>query len=325
MEQTTETYDSAKVESVKHFLESRIGKTNPKTGESLARYYEIFVDNLKVVERTNDVEEFDNYTDFLRDGTKEIRVLIYTHSALAPKLTSKHVFRLQPEEPKKEPGLSGTDIEIRITERLTAERQKWELDQLRKDLEATKKDSSLSGVEFETKIDERIAGVKQQWELDQLKKELSETQKSLEEAEDYIEDLEKQAEILKGKKGLEDVKTSEAIGMVLEGIARRNTGLIRKLPIPMAKGLAGVIDEDNERRSKEDEDAPDAATETSFKEKEPEQNPLSEQMKQRISIIQKMERAFDQQEINTVMQIINTLSNNKDNIKVVADLLNIKK
>jgi hypothetical protein len=324
MEQIIERYSQEKAENVRQFLESKVGKKN-KEGDPLERYYEIFVDNMKVVERTSDPEEFNDYLSFLRENTKEVRIIIYTASPTAPKVTSRHVFKMQAEEPKKEPGLSGADIESRISDRIAAERQKWEMDQLKRDLEATRKDSSLSGVEMESKIDERIEGVKQKWELDLLKKELSDTKKSLEEAEDYIDDLEKQAEVLKGKKGLEDVKASEAIGMVLEGIARRNTSIIRKLPIPMAKGLAGVIDEDNERRSKEDDAAPEPVVETSFKEKEPEQNPPSEQMKQRISILQQMERAFNQEEINTIMKIINALSAKKESLVLVADLLNIKK
>ena len=94
----------------------------------------------------------------------------------------------------------------------------------------------------------------------------------------------------------------------------------------MAKGLAGVIDEDNERLSKEEDAAPEPATETSFKEKEPDTNPdpISDQMKQRIALIQKMEKAFNQEEVNTVMKIINALSAKKESLALVADLLNIK-
>ena len=333
MEQTIENYDESKIESVKRFLESKVDKKNPKTGDSQARYYEIFVDSLKVVERTNDPEEFDSFEDFLQDSTKEVRVLIYTASATAPKLMTKHVFRLQPEETKKEAGLSGSEIVAKITEAVSAERQKWELEQLKKELEATKKDSSLSGVEIQSRITESISGERQKWEFEQVKKELEETKKDLEEAEEYIDTLETQTEELRHKKGLEDVKSAETIGMVLETIARRNVGLLGK--IPFAKGLAGVIAEDNERKGKENDAPTEPASEASFsekkeegdsgKEKKPEPDTMTQQMKDRIKFVRGMERAFKEEEFEDIMKIIQVFSTKKENIKEVAELLNIKK
>jgi hypothetical protein len=321
MEQTTEKYEESKVESLKRFLESKVGKKN-KDGESLARYYEIFVDNLKVVERTNDPEEFDNYTDFLRDGTKEIRVLIYTYSATAPKLTSKHIFKMLPDEPQKEPGLSGAEISAKITEAVSAERQKWEFEQLKKELEATKKDSSLSGVEVQSRITESISSERQKWEFEQVKRELEETKKDLEEAEEYIDTLETQTEELKRKKGLDDVKSAERIGLVVETIARRNVGLLGK--IPFAKGLAGVIAEDNERKANENDSPAEQPSEASFSEKKEEDDSMTPQMKARLQFAKSMERAFKVEEYNTIMKIIQAFSLKKESIQDVADLLNIK-
>jgi hypothetical protein len=324
MEQAIENYEESKVESVKRYLQTRVDKKHAETGESLARYYEIFVDNLKVVERTNDPEEFDSYADFLQDSTKEIRILIYTCSAKAPKLMTKYIFKLKPDEQKKEPGLSGTEVVDRIKEAISTERQKWEMEQLRKDLEATKNNSSLSGVEVQSKILEGVSSEMQKWELNQLKKELAQIQKELDDAEDYIDTLEKETESLRTKKGLEDLKSAETIGLVAEGMLRRNVHLLSK--VPLAKGLAGVIASDNERRQKEEEST-EPVSEASFKEKEkePEPSALSQQMKDRIRFIQGMERAFKPEEFASVMNIMEALSLKKESIEIVKELLNIKK
>jgi len=55
---TTEKYDPLKIELIKKNLETQEAQGAPL-------YYEIFVDNLKVVQRTNKVELFDNYEEFV--------------------------------------------------------------------------------------------------------------------------------------------------------------------------------------------------------------------------------------------------------------------
>ena len=65
-----ERYDQNKIDSLKRYLkrEAEKGRT---------RDYEIIVDGFKVVSRTNDVEEFDDYEDEIQDNTRNIAILIY--------------------------------------------------------------------------------------------------------------------------------------------------------------------------------------------------------------------------------------------------------
>lgn len=129
-----EKYDPIKLENLKRFLENRAIKGS-------ARYYEIHIDNLKIVEKTNALDDFDTYEDYLYDGVKEIIVQIYTTSLKSPRPLSRHVFYLEEEkkeeQPKAQP-LSGTeDIKTQITEQVKVEKERWDAEQVRKDLAAT--------------------------------------------------------------------------------------------------------------------------------------------------------------------------------------------
>ncbi len=65
---TTETYEPVKMERLRHFLESHAERGRP-------RYFEIFVDNLKVVDRTNDPGSFEDYAMYITEDTRMIKVL----------------------------------------------------------------------------------------------------------------------------------------------------------------------------------------------------------------------------------------------------------
>ncbi|MBI4929893.1 MAG: hypothetical protein HY841_03960 [Bacteroidetes bacterium] len=127
-----EKYDPIKLEKIKQFLEGKAIKGSP-------RYYEIHVDNLKVVEKTNSLDDFDTYEEYLYDDVKEVVVQIYTTSAKSPRPLSRHVFLLEEEkkeEPKKAELLSGTeDIKTQITEQVTVAKERWDAELVKKELE----------------------------------------------------------------------------------------------------------------------------------------------------------------------------------------------
>lgn len=66
----TEHYDQLKIDKLKHYLEMQAQKGN-------AVPFELFVDNLKVVPRTEDPKEFDNYEFYMNEDTEKLRILIY--------------------------------------------------------------------------------------------------------------------------------------------------------------------------------------------------------------------------------------------------------
>ena len=125
---TNEKYDQFKIERLKNFLEDMAAKGQ-------ARHYEIFVDSLKVVPKTDDVKEFDNYERYMDEGTEKVRIVIY-FSAVSPR-NDQYYFQVQ--HSKQEKALNGLgEIETIVQEKLSARDKEYEVNQLKKELEETK-------------------------------------------------------------------------------------------------------------------------------------------------------------------------------------------
>lgn len=126
---TNDKYDQLKIDKLKHFLEDMAGKGH-------ARPYEIFVDSLKVVPKTEDISDFDNYEYYMNEDTEKIRILIYNSTA-TPR-NDQYCFYVQ--QNKGEKPLNGLgDIDGIIQEKLTARDKEYELTRLQTELEETKK------------------------------------------------------------------------------------------------------------------------------------------------------------------------------------------
>jgi len=250
-----EKYDPIKLEKLKQFLEGKAIKGSP-------RYYEIHVDNLKVVEKTNSLDDFDTYEEYLYDDVKEIVVQIYTTSIKSPRPLSRHVFLLEGEkreEPKKTESLSGTDNE------------------------------------------KLINTAKEQWTAERVKEDLETTKQKLKEAEGYIE-------ILTGK--LEEKGKSDDM---------KDLGNV--LIKDVLPHFLGNKSSDGKTLSGSEE----KKGETTFQKKTAEtNNTLSDEDKRHLEFIRALEEQFDEEQMSTVLKIVNTLGENKENIKSVASLLNIK-
>ena len=197
---TTEKYDPVKLERLKHFLE-----TNAERGKP--RYFEIFVDNLKAVDKNNDPGTFDDYTMYLNDDSKIIRVLIYTCSETSPR-NDKFVFAIVNE---------------------TEEKKKIE-----------KQNQELSGIEVQTKIDSAINAEREHNQSEQLKKELESTKAELEQAEEYIETLEGELTVERNKKhSWKELNLGNVASIAIEEVVKRNPAWMQKIPLLSAlSGLA---------------------------------------------------------------------------------------
>jgi hypothetical protein len=253
---TTEKYDPLKIELIKKNFE-----TQSEQGAPL--FYEIYVDNLKVVHRTNKVELFDNYEEFVNEDTQKIRILIYSTHPTAPRNT-KHIFLMKAEENKN--GLSGAEIQNQIAEGVARERAKWECDQVRKDLETSK-----------TKLTE---------------------------AEDYIEKLKKIIYDTEGK--LKEAEKTGDFTKILTELAGQF--------LPLKNQPKGNLSGAKEEKKPEEE--------ASFS-KVQESSGLSEEEQRYINAGKVLEEKFTEPELDTVFSIIDALAADKNNIKPVAELLNI--
>jgi hypothetical protein len=126
---TNDKYDQLKIDKLKHFLADMLAKGQP-------RPFEIFVDSLKVIPKTEDPKEFDNYEYYMNEDTEKIRILIY-NSAASPR-NDQYCFYVQQNKPEK--SLNGLgDLDGIIQEKLTARDREHEARLIKQELEETKK------------------------------------------------------------------------------------------------------------------------------------------------------------------------------------------
>lgn len=181
---TNDTYDQLKIDKLKHFLEAQAERGQPKP-------FEIFVDNLKIVSKTEDPKEFDSYEFYMNEDTEKVRILIY-NSNLSPR-NEQYCFMVQ------------------------------------KNVGGSKSLNGLG--EIENIVQEKLAARDREHEMNRLKEELETAKQELEEAEDYAEKLEKEIEYMKENKfKLGNINIGELASVALEGIVRRNPQILTKLP-----------------------------------------------------------------------------------------------
>jgi hypothetical protein len=178
-----EHYDQFKIDKLKHFIEDMQAKGQPKP-------FEIFVDNLKVIPKTEDAEQFDNYEYYMNENTEKIRIVIYG-SARSPR-NDQYCFFVQKN--KQEKGLNGLgEIESLIQEKLAEKDKEYELKKL-------------------------------QEELVQAKAQLEEAEEYAENLEAQMEEMKAN----KFKVG--NLNLGELASVMAESFVRRNPQLLAKIP-----------------------------------------------------------------------------------------------
>jgi hypothetical protein len=282
---TQEKYDLVKIERLKHFLESANEKGKPK-------FYEVFVDNLKAVDKTSDPEAFDEYLVYMSEDTRMVKVLIYTSTENCPR-NEKFIFTVT--SPEKE-----RDV-----------RRKQE----------------LSGIEIEEKIHSVVQMERDKMNTELLKKEIAQLKEELEESDTYIEQLEKKLEETRNTKATAKENLGEVFSLALENMIRRNTHLLGGIPL-VGQGLAGVVEQDNKRLEGAIANSPQAIEErqVTFKKMHESEKPLSgniisKEDQETLDYFKSLRQAFTEPELLQVLEIINTLSYTKECIPSVLDLL----
>lgn len=284
---TQEKYDLVKIERLKHYLEAAAEKGRPK-------FYEVFVDNLKAVDKTSDPEAFDEYLVYMGEDTRMVKVLIYTSTEACPR-NDKFIYTVTSSEKERE----------------------------------EKRRGELSGIEVEEKISAVVQRERERMNTELLKKELQETKEDLEEAESYIEELEKKLVEAKNTKVAAKENFGEVVSLALESIVRRNTHLLSGIPM-IGQGLAGVVEQDNKRLEDAAQNSAHAveerkATFTKLSKEEsayfkPKQSVSSED-RQTLDYFNSLRQAFTESELLQVLDVISILSQDKENIVSVLDLL----
>jgi len=280
---TQEKYDLVKIEKLKHYLESANEKGKPK-------FYEIFVDNLKAVDKTSDPDAFDEYLVYMSEDTRMVKVLIYTSTESCPR-NDKFLFTVTSSEKdeKKKQELSGIEIEEKIHSVVQMERDKMSTELMKK-------------------------------EIDRLKGELNES-------EEYIEELEKKLEETRALKATSKENLGEVFSIALENIVRRNTHLLGGIPL-VGQGLAGIVEQDNKRLEETAQNSLQAIEErnASFKRKTedevmPPKNSLSKEDQETLNYFKTLRQTFSEKELVQIFEIICALSYDKESIQTVLELL----
>lgn len=280
---TSETYDQLKIDKLKLYLQSQADR-------GVARYYEIYVDNLKAVHKTNDIQEFDSYEDYMTEDTDRIRILVYSTNASSPR-NDQYVYRMKKPEEQK------TVIQT----------------------------PALSGIEIESRMEEKLQTHRERWEHEALIKELEQTKQQLKESEEYAEKLAAELNVFRSKKmHWGNVNLGELASVVVEGIVRRNPQMVAKLP--GGETLAGIIEQDNKERANPSQIGNDG-TQVSFKMKdevsEQHKVQLTEEEIGYLNFMKGIAESFEDEEIILLTQVINKLEEDTTQLKPVAELLNI--
>lgn len=279
-----DNFEQQKVDNLKNHLVSMAQKQK-------AKFYEIYVDSLKAVPKTDEPSEFDGYEDYLTPESNQIKIVIY--SGNSPR-NDQYVFALK--------GKTREDAILQTLEGLPV-----------------KSFSRNSLHDLKVQMEKKSAEAQQ---ILRLKDEIAQLNEEIEDKDEYIEDLEEAVKIAKanGNK-IGGINVSDVISAALEGMLRRNTHLLAE--ITGVQGLAGIIERDNARLGTAPQKNPD--TQVSFKSVDSEEKAeLPEHEKQFIAFLYQLQQCFTEQEFTQAINILEAMSKNTSLIPPVLEVINKK-
>jgi hypothetical protein len=283
--QHTNPYNDVKLSQFKMWLHDMADKNEGK-------YIEVFVDDVKVVPRTNKIESLDDHKVYLDDTTETIKV--FTYNTENSNRYQQFTFVIEKKKANEYP----------------VQNQNVQTPQVQ----------GLSGIELENRINQSLAQERERWQTDLLKRDFETTKKELQDAEEYIDDLEKQLSVYKSKKlHLGDVNLGEVASIVLEGMVKRNPHWVAKLP--GGDALAGLI----AKEATENGTAEVIENEVVFKKKTPAEEGMTEEMKAQLGFLKQLESHFTQEQLDKIMSILQAFTEEPKHVETVFDLLEIKK
>jgi hypothetical protein len=175
-----EKFDRRRIESIKRYLQREADKGREKD-------FEIIIDGFKVVSRTNNIDEFDDYEQELREDSRHISFLVY--DGPDTNRNNRYTFMMGTNPTTAQPPVATLG----------------EIDQV---------------------VAQKIEEKEREHELQHLKEKLSSTKEQLEEAEEYAQQLEKQIEDMKQKRYANAVSLGELATVVVKTLVRENAAKI---------------------------------------------------------------------------------------------------
>ena len=281
---TTERYDPVRIERIRHFLES-----NAEKGKS--KFYEIFVDNLKAVEKTDDIGCFDEYKMYMDENTQMIKILIYTSTENCPR-NDKFIFSVRnPQEEKRQ--------------------------------------EQLNGIDFQNKIDSAIQQERERTQLLQLQKELTATKAELKDAEEYADSLQDKLEQtqlefkqFKEKRiSLSEMNTGRLVGFMTNYFIKAYPSLAQKVPV--LSTLSGYLTDDAESPDQLGDllnTSPESSVSFSKKNEDGDIPENDNEEKYKLAFFREMEDNFSIDQLKQVCEIIKGLQSQPDQIQIVHSI-----
>lgn len=279
MPTTEKPFSVYELERVKRVINSSYERDEPLD-------YEVKVDGLTVIPRTDDPEAFETITDHVSQRhTIELEIRVYRGKSQHNETTILYF-----EHNRKPAAQSGATLEgVR--------------DQLRLEFEQEKRE------------------MQREWEYRQLQEKYENLSDDHNELQDHAKEMEKELEELRSKKlHLGDVNLLEVGGVVLEGMVRRNPQILAKLPGGQA--LAGVIEEDNmeKARQMQQESQPKAAPDLGFEfaDDSPKINPEDQQY---LDLLKRLQATFAPETFLQVMMMLDQFAESPELIGRVETFL----
>lgn len=161
------------------------------------------------------------------------------------------------------------------------------------------------------KLDEK----EREYEVTRLREQLNAVKGQLSESEEYAESLEKRIKEMEDKRYTQAVSLGEVASVVLKTLVKQHASRI-----PGGQALAGLLGADVEEIPVS---LPVATEATASFEKQPDSQPLNEQTRNRLSLIEQMQERFTEQQMVAVFSIIDSFTAAPEKIPEVLALLGL--
>jgi hypothetical protein len=254
------------------------------------RDYDIKVDELKVVQRTDDPERFFTHEEFVQPGTGCITINIYDGSSR--RCTKYQLYFGDVQMNGNSSTLAG--VESAINEKISNERKQWEYEQMKKDKEV-----------LEAKLDE--------------------SEEYAEGLEEKLEEIQQEFQEYKFKRvGMAEMSTGKMLGFATDYLVKNHPSIAQKIPLlsglsgfftgeeTMEDGLGAVLESPAAREMN-----------ASFVRKSPKDaNPHFDPAREsKLAFFRQMEEAFTGDQLEKVVLIIQQLSAKTELLDTVYELV----
>lgn len=273
-----ETFSQGKIDTLKSHLEATAAKGKPKS-------FEIWIDGLQVIPRTEEPAEFDNYEEYLTPESSQIKVVIYCTDKT--NRNDKYIYSLKAKNPQEaiDLGIAGLPVKTFNSREIDSWRQK------------------------------QVVKTEQNRAVGELRDELDELNELLDEKQAYIVELEQALKTAEANKNtIKGIDLGNVLAAGLEQLARNTTSYWKNVP-----GLAGIAEELEQDKSRNAHTPNLQDSEVSITKKAGEGDGiiLTDQEKELLNFFKEMQRHFSQAEFEQVISILDFLSKDKTEIPVV--------